>query len=279
MKKIRSILETRTNKSLKPSCQDLSWSLRKKFPKRSPSLVQIRGEARDAAPQKLDGNTLVRLSGMPKSTIHHTFSIARRAGSWHPERQGSSGPVISLEAARSFSKVPALRASAHSTRVSPRARVFVHPCPCTYTCDPLSHTGDRRLKAGSNIRGMKMQSDKVPPIKFFAGKTVTWTECSSAAHFRFLPAPATRRRARYTADNLIPRSAREHPGISMIRRHERRSCAPRRLHALIPLFRVEAGGGTGERSEVRNWFRDKRVVQTWCGCQCKRSECSFIIMK
>ncbi|KAL0118487.1 hypothetical protein PUN28_009269 [Cardiocondyla obscurior] len=42
----------------------------------------------------------------------------------------------------------------------------------------LSHTykqrhGNVRLKAGSNVHGMKMQSARVPSIKFHACKTVT----------------------------------------------------------------------------------------------------------
>lgn len=57
-----------------------------------------------------------------------------------------------------------------------------------------------------------MQSDKVPPIKFFAGKTMTWTECSSATYFhsRFLSTASLE--ARYTADNLIHTTFR--PGTS-----------------------------------------------------------------
>lgn len=108
--------------------------------------------------------------------------------------------------ARSFRKVAALRVYTPShfrvdtdLRRTPR-EISVSWNPYTHT---YTHRDIRLAKAGSNIHGMKTQSDKVPPIKFFAGKTVTWTEYSPSSPC-FHPAYTTE--SRYTADNLIPRS-------------------------------------------------------------------------
>lgn len=92
-------------------------------------------------------------------------------------RQERGWFVISRNPQEALGKVAALRVYTPHFRVDTDLRrtpreVSVSSNPHTYT----------RAKAGSNIHGMKMQSDKVPPIKLFDGKTATWTEYSPPTH-------------------------------------------------------------------------------------------------
>lgn len=58
------------------------------------------------------------------------------------------------------------------------------------------------LKAGSNTPRIKMQSDEVPPIKFFACKTVTCIECSFSTSLPSVPLSPS-----FFVPSFVPRSS------------------------------------------------------------------------